>query len=190
MLIRIMACKEREDNVNKMLSELWEGVEVIWDEKHNANDTLCRTLDSNEAMLVLEDDIELCDNFLERAKAIIEEHKNCFIMFYSVFPEEYIPDWEYEWWPVLTQAYYVPEWIGKRISDFLFHDEYSNRPNQWRYDIGLTAWLKYERTPKFMVKESLVQHMCPESLISPTHPKHTSPTYVWKNNVKEQKDND
>ena len=32
MLIRIMACKEREDCVNKMISDIWASVEVIWDE--------------------------------------------------------------------------------------------------------------------------------------------------------------
>jgi hypothetical protein len=83
MLIRIIACKEREDNINKMLSSLPKEATPIWDTDHNSCHTLCRTLDSDEAMLVMEDDIELCENFYKRVMKEINEHPNSFVMFYS-----------------------------------------------------------------------------------------------------------
>ena len=52
-----MACKEREDNVEKMLSSLPKETEVVWDIDHNPCHTLCRVVDSDESMLVMEDDI-------------------------------------------------------------------------------------------------------------------------------------
>jgi hypothetical protein len=83
MLIRIMACKEREDNINKMLSSLPPETECIWDTDHNPCHTLQRVVDSDESMLVMEDDIELCKNFYEKAKAEIDQRPDSFIMFYS-----------------------------------------------------------------------------------------------------------
>lgn len=175
-----MACKQREDNVNKMLSQLWEWVEVFWDEKHDATDTLCRALDTDEPLLMLEDDIELCEGFLEKAKAEIEKRPETFIMFYSLWDEEHIPAEEFTWSVTLTQAYYVPANIGKRLSDYLRHDQRSNMKDSRRYDIGINTWLRFEWTKKFVTNPSLVQHLAWTSLINDiTHPKHKSPTYKW-----------
>ena len=68
MLIRIMACKEREDNIKKMLSSLPKETEVIWDTDHNPCHTLQRVVNSDNSILVMEDDIELCKDFYEKAK--------------------------------------------------------------------------------------------------------------------------
>ena len=67
MLVRIMWCKEREENINKMLEGLPENTEVIWDQKKDVVDTLTRTFDTDEDLVVFEDDVELCDWFWEKA---------------------------------------------------------------------------------------------------------------------------
>jgi hypothetical protein len=77
-----MGCKEREENINKMLESLPENTEVIWDQKKDVVDTLTRTFDTDEDLVVFEDDVELCNNFWEKATAEIEKHPDCFIMFY------------------------------------------------------------------------------------------------------------
>lgn len=164
-----------------MLSELWKWVEVFWDEKHDANDTLCRAIDTDEPILMLEDDIELCKWFLKKAKAEIKKRPDCYIMFYSLFTEDRVPKEEFTWWYVTTQAYYIPAWIGKRLSDYLRHDQMSNVPDAWRYDIGINTWLRFEWTKKYITHPSLVQHLAGKSLINDiTHPKHTSPTYKYE----------
>ena len=128
MLIRIVACKEREDNISKMLSSLPKETTPIWDTDHNSCHTLCRTLDSDEAMLVMEDDIELCENFYKRAMKEIDEHPNSFVMFYSCKSWE-IKEAEnkanglpYDRPFVYTQAFYlwineflVQEWIDRYL---------------------------------------------------------------------------
>jgi hypothetical protein len=65
-----------------MLKELPDYTEVIWDQKKDVVDTLTRTFDTDEDMIVMEDDLELCTGFFEKAMAEIEKHPDCFIMFY------------------------------------------------------------------------------------------------------------
>lgn len=183
MLIRIMACKEREDNVNKMLSSLGEGVEVIWDTDHNSCHTLCRTLDSDEPMLVMEDDIELCKNFLEKAKKEIEGHSDSFVMFYSCKNWEIIEAKHKEKGEpynrpfVYTQAYYVPAWIGKKLSEFLktnFH------ANHHRYSIWINEYLLANKVDRYLVYPSLVQHIWATSIWEPNVKMHQSVSYRYE----------
>lgn len=180
MLIRIMACKEREDNVNKMLSDLWAPAEVIRDEKHDANDTLCRMIDTNEPLIAMEDDIILCNGFLDKVLAEIEKRPDEFIMFYSFWTVEkrHFEDSNYNWWFAITQAYYIPAWIGKDMAEFLRKDLFSNLKDEWRYDLWMYKFLVQKWIKMHLVKPSLCQHLWGTSLINnKTHIKHRSITY-------------
>jgi GR25 family glycosyltransferase involved in LPS biosynthesis len=187
MLIRIMWCHEREDNINKMLSSLPKETEVIWDTDHNPCHTLQRVVDSDDSMLVMEDDIELCKNFLEKATAEIEQRPDNFIMFYSckwweisewIRKEKGLPfDRPY----VYTQAYYIPKWIGKKLSKFL---ETNERANNHRWSVGINEFLVQEWIDRYLVQPSLVQHIWKESLNEPDKPferlMHQSVTYRYE----------
>ena len=184
MLVRIMACKEREDNINKMWSSLPENAEPIWDTDHNACHTLCRVLDSDEPMLVMEDDIELCKNFMDKAMKEIEGHPNSFVMFYSCKNGEKEEAWNKKNWKpynrpfVYTQAYYVPAWIGKKLSKFL---ETNDRANNHRWSVGINQFLEQEWIDRYLVQPSLVQHISTESLLDPwMFTIHTSKTYKYE----------
>ena len=186
MLIRIMACKEREEYVNNIISSL-EGkdVEVIWDEKKDACDTLCRTLNSNEAMLVLEDDTELCKDFYEKAMAEIEVRPDAFIMFYSFWAWEMNePKRKEEWKPydkdwVYTQAYYVPAGIWEELAELL-KDDYN--ANHCRYSIWINKFLVNKWIERYLVYPSLVQHISKSSLLEPWAPRwiHHSHSYRYE----------
>lgn len=39
MLIRIMGCKKREENINKMLEGLPKETQIIWDEKKDVTES-------------------------------------------------------------------------------------------------------------------------------------------------------
>lgn len=185
MLIRIMALKEREDNIKKMLSSLPKEAEPIWDTDHNACHTLCRVLDSDEPMLVMEDDIELCKNFFEKAMKEIEAHPNSFVMFYSCKKwEEEEAENKKNWKPynrkfVFTQAFYVPAGIGKKLSEFL---KTNKNANNHRYSIWINEYLVQEWIDRYLVQPSLVQHIGFESILDAGmwYPMHQSKTYRYE----------
>lgn len=183
MLIRIMACKEREENIKKMLSSLPKETEVIWDTDNNACHTLCKVVDSDEPMLVMEDDIELCKDFFEKATSEITKRPDSFIMFYSSgrwenkmanLKRDNIP---YTMPFVFTQAYYIPAWIGKKMSKFL---ETNHRANNHRWSIGINQFLIKEWIKRYLVYPSLVQHIGYESVLEPWMFKiHHSKSYKY-----------
>jgi GR25 family glycosyltransferase involved in LPS biosynthesis len=97
-----------------MLLSLPSETEVIWDTDHNPCHTLQRVVDSDEPILIMEDDIELCKDFFNKAKAEIDKRPKVFTMFYSCNNGEKeeaenkkkgIP---YDRPYVYTQAYYLP----------------------------------------------------------------------------------
>ena len=182
-----MACKEREDNIKKMLSSLPKETECIWDTDHNPCHTLCMVLNSDESMLVMEDDIELCKNFYEKAKAEIKQRPDSFIMFYlsdrSEEPEimNKKNGRQYNRPFVSTQAYYIPAGIGKRLSKFL---EANERANNHRWSRWINEFLIQEWIERYWTCPSLVQHIAKESLNEPDKPfniiMHQSGTYRYE----------
>ena len=181
MLIRIMWCKEREENINKMLESLPKETEVIWDEKKDVIDTLCRALDTDEDVIIMEDDLELCDWFYEKAMAEIEKHPDCFIMFYSANTEEAMKfeDERYNAPRVWTQAYYIP-WgrgITKTMIETIKNDDWYTP--RGRYSNPMTFGLKKEKVKMHLVKPSLCQHLWFGWSLIPWHQhcNHKSLTY-------------
>lgn len=179
MLVRIMACKEREDNVNKLVPQLGENVEVIWDTTHNVIDTLCKTFDTNEPMIVLEDDVEICENFLEKALWEIEKHKDCFIMFYASNADEFVKheDEAFNSPRVRTQAYYIPWGISKGMAEYVKNDEkYSPK---WRYSNPMCHYLKNNWIKMHLVMPSMCQHLWFWHSLIPWHERcnHYSKSY-------------
>ena len=184
MQIRIFACKEREDNVKKMLSSLPKETEVIWDEDHNALHTLQRALRHHDSLLIMEDDIELCKNFFQKAKAEIDQRPESFIMFYSCKEGEVIEAENkkngipYNRPFVYTQAFYVPPYIGPKLARFL---ETNHSANHHRYSIGINQFLRQENIDRYLVQPSLVQHIWFESILDAGKwfPMHQSKTYRY-----------
>ena len=182
-----MACKEREDNINKMLSSLPPETECIWDTDHNPCHTLQRVVDSDESMLVMEDDIELCKNFYEKAKAEIDQRPDSFIMFYSAGAWDVVEAGNKKKWKpynrpfVFTQAYYIPAGIGKKLKKYL---EISSSANNHRWSIGINQFLINNGIDRYLVRPSLVQHIAKDSLNEPDKPfemvMHQSPTYKYE----------
>ena len=181
MLVRIMWCKEREENINKLISQLWDNVEVIRDQKHDVIDTLCRALDTDEDVIILEDDIELCDNFLEKALKEIEQHWNCFIQFYAANFDEfkkYEPE-KFKALRVWTQAYYVPwwRWICKWMAEYVKADK--KYAPQWRYSNPMYQYIEKNWIKMHIVVPSLCQHLWFWHSLIPWHEwcNHKSRTY-------------
>lgn len=181
MLVRIMWCKEREDNINKMLKELPDYTEVIWDQKKDVVDTLCRTFDTDEDLFVMEDDLELCTGFFDKAMEEIKKHPDCFIMFYWANADDFIkyPDEWYNGPRVWTQAYYIPwgRWIARWMANKVVNDD--KYTPQWRYSNPMAHYLIENWVKRHLVKPSLCQHLWFGWSLLPNHEhcNHKSLTY-------------
>jgi hypothetical protein len=82
---------------------------------------------------------------------------------------------------VFTQAYYIPKWLGKKLSKFL---ETNRRANHHRWSMGINEFLVQEWIDRYLVQPSLVQHIGTESLNEPNKPfillMHQSKTYRYE----------
>ena len=133
----------------------------------------------------MEDDIELCKNFYDKAIKEINERPNSFIMFYSMWHWDKMEAINREkWLPynrkfVFTQAYYVPEWIWKKLSKFL---ETNHAANHRRWSIWINGFLVQEWIDRYLVYPSLVQHISKTSILEPNSLRkiHTSPSYKYE----------
>ena len=120
-------------------------------------------------------------------KKEINERPNSFIMFYSARRWEIAEsENKINWLPfnrefVYTQAYYVPMWIGKKLSKFLETNKWANKH---RWSKGINEYLVQEWIDRYLVQPSLVQHIAKESLNEPEAPfkiiMHQSKTYKYE----------
>lgn len=177
-----MGLKEREGNINKMLSSLPKETEVIRDEDYNSCHTLQRVVDSDESILIMEDDIELCKNFYQKALKEIEKTPDEVVMFYATkkWEEKCMEDIEQaNWLPfVYTQAFYLPPKLGKELRVFLMTNKEANRH---RYSLGINKFLVKKWVKKRVILPTLVQHIWFQSIWEPNKPwiMHQSKTYVY-----------
>lgn len=173
--IRIMAHPSRKNNVMKILSELSLSEEVVaWDDREHDGDAMYTAQKAWNSpipegcthRLVLQDDIELCNNFLEIIDSISKAHSSQIISLFHceaysdgikyastrrlwgcavMMPIEFIPlCWQY--------IAHIPEepW-GK---DMIRHDNNC-----------IMMWAINNNIPVINTVPSLVQHIGDESLV-------------------------
>lgn len=117
-------------DLTAMKSEI-PGLVVLVDDKHDAMGNFLRAITLSDGPCVhLEDDIILCDNFYSKIRAIIEEHKDDVIQFFSMRKEDltvgtrYIPGSKY----MMNQCFYLPAGLGKQIAEFWKTSPRRNEP--------------------------------------------------------------
>lgn len=101
--VKIMAHPSRRENVLKILSELNLDESIVaWDDREKLGDAMYTAKKAWLApvppgcthRLVLQDDIEVCDNFLMLADIVAEQNKDCIISFFHC--EKYDTDEPYQ----------------------------------------------------------------------------------------------
>lgn len=86
--IRIMGCHRRDENISKLVSDLYLSKDaVVYDNRPSGGDAMYTARkawlsESDEIFthrLVLQDDVEVCENFLPIINTIVRTHPNCVI---------------------------------------------------------------------------------------------------------------
>lgn len=176
--IRIMAHPSRRKNVEQILTTLSMSEDiVVWDNRENGGDAMyaaskawTQPLPNNcTHRLVLQDDVVVCDNFLEIAEQVAEKHTMQIVSFFHC--EQYPNTVRYKhtnflWGcAVMIPANLVPqcwEYINqipsfhwyKHVKDIIKHD-----------DDCIVAWAVENNIPMVNTVPSLVQHIGDDSLV-------------------------
>lgn len=156
------------------LSQLTDG-EIVWDQKKNAMDTwrLVMAAAGDDAVIVLEDDVELAENWRERIEAAIAERPLQVIQFFSMRGADLTVGSRYE--PgrtfLMNQCYYLPEGYARQLLEFADGWEERTSKHPWGYDIAMATWLQGRKEKYWLHVPSLVQHEPWESQIDTRRPR-------------------
>ena len=122
----------------------------------------------DESRLILQDDIILTDNFLEKAIKVINKYPNTIITFFSMKGADqtegtrYMQPSSY----CMNQCYYLPTGYGKSIARF--HKTWARKVEHPTADDYLMAdFMKHYRLKYLISVPSLVQHREVKSVINP-----------------------
>lgn len=161
----------RVRNVLRMRAAI-PGLEVVHDRCHNAWDTWIRVLalvGSDQAIL-MEDDVELAENWRERVEEIISEYRDDVIQFFSlaktVGPDgiERRPPSSFS----SNLCYYLPEDAAASLLRFAPGWAKRHPEHPTGYDLAMRDWLKSVGRQYLLVTPSLVQHRRMRSVIDPS----------------------
>lgn len=155
------------------LSEYQEKIpqlEICRDVSRNAMDTFKMSLvqAGGDACVHLEDDIVLCENFVERVMAEIAERPNDVIQFFSMRTDDmlvgsrYIPGSQF----CMNQCYYIPDGMGRELLEFSkTWDGYKQNPTA--YDYLMADFFRANKIKYWNVVPNLVDHLPMKSRINP-----------------------
>ena len=167
MLYVVRAVKERKPFVDEILKQIPDAV-VYYDRFGNAMKSylhVCKNIIAGEPAVLLEDDIILTSNFREKIEAVISQHPDTLINFFSLSKKYLEPHWKKGREYCMNQCEYFPEGFSLRVVE-----AYENWPLKEKeptaYDF-LVGYAWGNNNPYLVWCPSLVQHREVKSIINP-----------------------
>lgn len=156
------------------------GGAIVWDKEHSGYATFLDVMGTfgDEAGILLEDDIILCPQWKQKTEAVIEEHRDDVIRFFSYFPDdaELGPRWQSGKTYAQNQCVYYPAGVA---ADFVKYAATKRRSQfaEKYHDMMFARFLHSRRQPFWLHVPSLVQHMTIPSVVMTHRRKRVSPTF-------------
>jgi hypothetical protein len=122
----------------------------------------------NDAVVHMEEDVWLTENFKEKAENVIQTHSDEVIQFFSMRQADIDKGSRYEHGRtfMMNQCFYFPKGYSKEVLEY-----YPNWPQKevhpTGYDILIADFLKERKEKYFLSVPSLVDHRKGKSLINP-----------------------
>lgn len=163
----IMGMQERMGFVNYLTDRL-PHAEVCWDKIHCALDTFHRALEmaGDDPVIIMEDDIQITQNFVDKSEAVIAEHRDELIQFFSMRKADLDIGSRYDNNYLMNQCFYLPSGHAKKIREFsLGWEEHKN--HRAGTDSAVCAFLKSRKEKYWIHCPSLVNHRVAKSMIDP-----------------------
>lgn len=185
MRILIMAVPWDMDRVRnaKRLSEQTGG-DIVWDRTKNIMDTFVSVLDEagDDAALVLQDDVQLRDDWHPMATQAVEEHGEMLIQFFSIRAsdvgrESYRNNASGY---MMNQCYYLPPGMAADLAEYA-RAWIEEHPGHTGDDTCIQDYLKHRRMHYWHHVPSLVQHRTwPSATGKGRSTRRQSPTFEEK----------
>ncbi len=156
----ILGVENRRENI-ELLNRQISGSEVFIDKNGDALLAFIEVLKTckDDACLLFEDDIVLCENFDFKADKIIQDNRNQVITFFSMRKDDlkigtrFITGSRF----CMNQCVYLPAFFAKKIVDFYYRDfQYLNFSGQ---DTMIALYLKKNKLKYLNVVPNLVNHL-------------------------------
>lgn len=178
--IKIMAHPKRKENVQKMLKSLDMNESIVcWDDRPNGGDAMYTARKawlsplSNECThrLVLQDDVELCDDFIKHATAIADRHKTHAVSFIHFMNPKNYPNHRNTPYYKLTNmpgcAIMLPRDIIKPCMDWCEKsDDEILKPHD---DLMISKWCRENNVLMVGTMPCIVQHIGMDTLLKATY---------------------
>lgn len=165
MRIIIRAVRERQQFVD-YLTEKLPHAEWCFDQTKNALDTFASALQmaNNDAVVHMEEDTILTDNFIEKLHTAIQEHPNNVIQFFSMRKADIEVGSRWDNHFLMTQCFYMPPTYSAQLLTYYPTWEAKKLNPGW-FDVMVQEWLKLRREKYWIHVPSLVDHRVAVSAI-------------------------
>ena len=167
MLYVIRAVESRRAFVEETLKQIPDAI-VYYDEFGDAMKSylhVCKNIIKGQPAVLLEDDIVLTKDFKNKVEAVIREHPDTLINFFSLSKNYTEPHWKKGREYCMNQCEYFPEGFSLKVVEA--YENWPKReeePNAYDYLVGY-AWGSSK--PYLVWCPSLVQHRQVKSIINP-----------------------
>lgn len=168
----VRAVESRRSYLEELLLQIPEA-QVVFDQYHDPMETFVRALRvaGDDPVIHLEEDAILCENFLDRAIAVISTHIHEVVQFFSMHPDDPIKGARYYDHFVGAVCFYLPAQYSSWLADYApcWPKRFSNPT---AVDIMLRHWMRKERNnePHWLCIPNLADHRIGPSSIDQTRP--------------------
>lgn len=168
MRVIMQTMAEREEFQRYVQSRI-PHVELCVDEDHNAFNTYVKALrmGGDGPTIHIEDDILICDAFMEKALAVIETKPTTVIQFFSLRKADLTEGSRYSQTFGMNQCTYLPAGYGRLIADYAggWYERSPDPIKHGAYDVMVHDWLRSRREKHWIHVPSLVDHRESVSMI-------------------------
>lgn len=174
LIMAVPWSRERHDHAWTLAEQ--SGGEIVWDTTHHAFDTWRTVLAvaGQSPAVILEDDVDLTDNWRWKVNAAIAGHRDDVIQFFSMRGDDLTVGsrWEAGRTFLMNQCYYLPAGVAADLLEYTDDWETKHPEHPTGYDIAMAEWMKMTKRRYWLHVPSLVQHKPWRSEINKRRPRN------------------
>jgi len=187
MRVILRTCAGREHYVDYVRGQI-PNIEVCFDDRGGAMGNFIKSLEmaGDDAVINIEDDILITENFVDKASAVINEKPDSVIQFFSMRKADKTigSRWESGGSYLMAQCTYFPRKISKGILAYSAKYDLIDHKSH-PLDSMVADYLKVTKQKYWIHCPSLVDHRVGVSMIDPRRARTNRQSFTFENPAKE-----